>query len=135
MPRRTPLSSLKQINEINLTPLMDLTFILLITFIITFPMIEQGILVNLPKAEGADITVEHATTITLEENGALYLDDLPVSLASLEKQMNQLGETSPEISVFVRADEAIRYGNVVEVLRVLRQAKLTHMALITEAEE
>ena len=73
MARKTPLTSLKQISEINLTPLMDLTFILLITFIITFPLIEQGIPVDLPAGEAEELTPERARTITLDEDVAAQL--------------------------------------------------------------
>ena len=66
MARKTPQSSLKQISEINLTPLMDLTFILLITFIITFPLIEQGIAVNLPKGKAKELSEEEARTVTVD---------------------------------------------------------------------
>ena len=76
MGRRTPVTSLKQISEINLTPLMDLTFILLITFIITFPLIEQGIQVNLPRAEASDLAPDRARTVSMDREGHLYLDDV-----------------------------------------------------------
>lgn len=135
MARRTPLTSLKQISEINLTPLMDLTFILLITFIITFPLIEQGIMIQLPQAEGAELTSEQATTITVDQTGKLYLDDVPISLEGLSIRMAALGAHNPEVGVFVRADERIRYGVVVDVLKILRSANLTRMALVTQTEE
>jgi biopolymer transport protein ExbD len=79
--RRTSLTSLRQISEINLTPLMDLTFILLITFIITFPLIEQGIHVNVPEGKGQEVSAETARTVSLDGGGHLYLDDFPVTLA------------------------------------------------------
>lgn len=135
MPRRAPLTSLKQINEINLTPLMDLTFILLITFIITFPLIEQGIMVNLPNAGADDLSADQATTITVDEQGAVYLDDLPISIDELRARMQELGEFNPEVSVYVRADEALAYGRVVEVLKILHASNVSRMALVTEKEE
>ena len=59
MARRTSIVKLNQISDINMTPLMDLTFILLITFIITFPLIEQGMIINLPKGEASDLSKEN----------------------------------------------------------------------------
>ena len=134
MARKTPTTSLKQISEINLTPLMDLTFILLITFIITFPLIEQGIPVDLPKGESNELTDEDARTITVNQDGHLFLDDVPVTLSELNGMMQDLGLRQPDVTVMVRADKRITYGRVVEVLKSLHAASITRMALVTEAE-
>ena len=134
MARRTSLTSLKQISEINLTPLMDLTFILLITFIITFPLIEQGIPVNLPKARSSEVFAPEARTITVAYKGDIFLDDIPISIEQLNVRMNELAVAEPDVSVLIRADERIQYGVVVKVLKVLHDAHIVKMALVTEAE-
>lgn len=134
MARRTPITSLKQISEINLTPLMDLTFILLITFIITFPLIEQGVQVNLPKGEAEELASDEARTITLDQQGTVYLDNVPVGMPELERVMSELGRTNPDTTIMVRADERIVYGKVVRVLKCLHDARLSRMALVTEAD-
>ncbi len=134
MARRTSLTSLKQISEINLTPLMDLTFILLITFIITFPLIEQGIPVNLPKARASEVVAPEARTITVAYKGDIFLDDIPISIEQLNVRMNELAVAEPDVSVLIRADERIQYGVVVKVLKVLHDAHIVKMALVTEAE-
>ncbi len=130
--RRTPLTVVQRNGEINLTPLMDLTFILLITFIITFPLIEQGIPVRLPKGKAQELTPEQAQTITIDEEGTLHLNQAPIALEQLAAQMKQLALSQPDIVVMIRADEQIQYGNVVEVLRVLKEAKISRMALVTD---
>jgi len=132
--RTTPLMSLKQFSEINLTPLMDLTFILLITFIITFPLIEQGISVNLPKARAANLSAETARTISVDAAGCIYLDDVPVSLDDLDLRIKELVRASPALSVMVRADEGLPYGKVVEVLKVLYRSGIGRLALVTRME-
>ena len=135
MGRIAPRTTLRQISEINLTPLMDLTFILLITFIITFPLIEQGIPVNLPIGSATTLEPEEARTITIDADGRLYLDDEPSSLEALTAHMRALGRSQPETLVMVRADEKNRYGAVVEVLKVLHGARITRMSLVTQAED
>ena len=75
MSRRSSLVSLNQISDINMTPLMDLTFILLITFIITFPLIEQGVSINLPKGNASTISETSSRTISINAEGSYYLDD------------------------------------------------------------
>lgn len=135
MARKTPLTSLKQISEINLTPLMDLTFILLITFIITFPLIEQGIPINLPKGNAADLDNPDTLNISINGKGELFLGDLRVSKEILTGEMQRTGALAPDTTVYVRADQTIDYGRVAEVMRILYDAKITRMALVTQAEE
>lgn len=134
MARKPPSVSLKQISEINLTPLMDLTFILLITFIITFPLIEQGIPVNLPQGKARELTDETARTVTVDAEGRVYLDDHPISLDELEKVMTTIAAGETQVTVMLRADESIAYGSVVEVLKILNKARIGKMALVTREE-
>jgi biopolymer transport protein ExbD len=135
MARRTSLVSLDQISDINMTPLMDLTFILLITFIITFPLIEQGIAINLPKGKAADMQDSVSRSISLNIDQQLYLDDLPVSKVELLEAMAEIGLNEPDTTIYVRADRKLPYGEVVEIMRVLHEANITRMALVTEAEQ
>lgn len=133
--RKIPLTSLKPISEINLTPLMDLTFILLITFIITFPLIEQGIPVNLPEGKAKALSSERARTISVDQRGTIYLDDFPVTPEELSARMGELSKADPAAAVMIRADERIRYGQLVNVLRILHNAKIVKMALVTRGDE
>lgn len=135
MGRRTSLVSLNQISDINMTPLMDLTFILLITFIITFPLIEQGIAINLPKGKAADMSDSVSRSISLNLDKQLYLDEVPVSKDELLASMSEIGLNEPDTTIYVRADRKLPYGEVVEIMRVLHEANITRMALVTAAEE
>ncbi len=134
MGRQTTLTSLKEISEINLTPMMDLTFILLISFIITYPLIEQGVAVNLPTGRGEDVSRDESRTISIDREGTLYLDDVRIDQDTLAIEMADLGAAMPGITVFVRADKDIIYGQVVDVMNILKSANITRMALITQAE-
>jgi biopolymer transport protein TolR len=133
--RKTSLIALKEISEINMTPLMDLTFILLITFIITFPLIEQGVPINLPKGDAADLNDDQQISITIDTAGTLFLDEDVVSKSQLIEKMTRIGRDAPETAVYVRADQSARYGRVAEVVRILYEAKITRLALVTEAEK
>ena len=134
MARKTPLTSLKQMSEINLTPLMDLTFILLITFIITFPLIEQGIVVNLPKGKADKMEPSESQTISVDKDNQIYLNDHKISLEDLKTRVFELKEADPDVPVMVRADERITYGELVKVLKILHEAHITKMALVTQEE-
>lgn len=135
MARRTSLTSLKQISEINLTPLMDLTFILLITFIITFPLLEQGIPIDLPKEQAKDLAPVQSQTVTLDREGRLYLDNTRLSREDLLARLTALRRVTADLTVMVRADEGIAYGDVVGVLRLLTDARVTKLALVTQPAE
>ena len=134
MARHTPLTSLKQLSEINLTPLMDLTFILLITFIITFPLIEQGVPVNLPQGQANPLQPDESRSITIDKEGALFFDDHSITREELLDRLQTLALTHPNVTILVRADETIAYGEVVKVLKSLHDAKLSKMALVTQGE-
>lgn len=135
MNRRRYVSSLRPISDVQLTSFMDLSFLLLVTFIITFPLLEQGIPVNLPKGGAEDLRREHGThTITLDRQGRIYLDNTAISLENLVTEVVRLREADPEVAFRVRADEKIEYGRVVKVVRVLYNAKVAKMSLITRPE-
>jgi biopolymer transport protein TolR len=135
MARRTSLVSLQQISDINMTPLMDLTFILLITFIITFPLIEQGIAINLPKGKAADMQDAVSRSISINLEKKLFLDDMPVSREELVAAMADISTSEPDTTIYVRADRKLDYGEVVDIMRILHDADITRMALVTAAEE
>lgn len=128
------LSSMKEMSEVNLTPLIDLTFLLLITFIITFPLIEQGIPVNLPKGKSKELKPDSAMTVTISRNGEIYLDDVKLTMEELSREMEAVGKMSAPVMVMVRGDEDIRYRNIVDVMKVLSNANITKMALVTQGE-
>lgn len=134
MARRTTFQRSRQISELNMTPLMDLTFLLLITFIITFPLIEQGVPVNLPKGEAAPLDESHSCAVTLNAKGEYYLDDDPISADELKNMLTQRLANDPDVTILVRADESIVYGKVVDLLRILHSANITRMALVTNPE-
>lgn len=114
-----------------MTPLIDLTFLLLITFIITMPMVEQGIPINLPKGHAQDVDQTKARIITLDVEGRLYLDNISVLVEELSEQVKALALSEPDLTVMVRADEKLAYGKVVEVMRILHDANITRLALVT----
>jgi biopolymer transport protein TolR len=132
MRRRLPIDPLPQISEINMTPLMDLTFILLITFIITFPLIEQGIPVNLPTGEAPELADQDSRTVSVDVDGKVYLDADEVSLERLTSDMNAIGSANSDITIYVRGDDKTAYGQVVKVIEVMHGAGISRVALVTQ---
>jgi len=135
MGRRVKVKPLEQLSEINLTPLMDLTFILLITFIITFPLMENGVPIKLPTAEGESMDKEvKSLRISLNKDEELFVDDRKISLQQLEAELKVVSATKPDTTIMVRADESLQYGKVVDVMDVIKRNKLSKLALVTHSD-
>ncbi len=135
MPRRTAIVSVQQMKDINMIPLIDVMLFLLVVFIITVPLIEQGIPVNLPRGKASDTDAKHTRSITLNLQGQMFLDDAPTTKEALASEMGLMARADPELTVMVRADEAIQYGKLVEIMKILHDANITRMALVTSPEE
>ncbi|MCC7300954.1 MAG: biopolymer transporter ExbD [Verrucomicrobia bacterium] len=133
--RRTSLISLRESNEINITSLMDIIVILLFAFIITMPIIEQSLPIDLPrgKAGAMDLTKKHHT-IEISIKRGLTLDGAPISVEELGAKMRTIGANEPKSPIYVRADDKLDYGRVVEVIQVLKLANIQTMGLVTQAE-
>ena len=119
----------------NMTPLIDLTFLLLITFIITFPMLEQGISIKLPRGKTEKIEQNKSQAITVGLDGKVYFNNREISAGELENELRQLAEQDPQPPVLVRCDERVEYGVLMKTLKLLHACKISRMALVTEPTE
>ena len=119
----------------NMTPLIDLTFLLLITFIITFPMLEQGISIKLPRGKTEKIEQNKSQAITVALDGKVYFNNREISADDLENELRQLAEQDPQPPVLVRCDERVEYGVLMKTLKLLHACKISRMALVTEPTE
>ena len=135
MARRVSLSSRRLISELNMTSIMDLTFLLLLTFMITFPNVEQGIPVRLPKGQASAIEQKDNLSVTLNDKAELFLDDVATSEEALAATLKAKALENPDLTLLVRADEQIAYGKVVAILRLMHDANVTRMALVTDPQE
>ncbi len=130
--RRARSDEARPIAEVNMTPLMDLTFLLLITFIIAFPAIQQGINIKLPKGKTDKVDQKKSQTISVQYPGTVYFNDKEISPEDLEAQLQKLNEESPDTPVLVKCDERVEYKELMKTLRILHKYKITKMALITD---
>jgi biopolymer transport protein TolR len=111
----------KSIGEINVTPLVDVVLVLLLVFMVTAPMMSQGIDVTLPTANQVDDQPEDRLTVTLNAEGRAFLGQQPLALPLLEDKIREIMAGRPTQVVYLRADEAVRYGKVIEVVDLLRR--------------
>jgi len=120
-------------DEINITPMLDLAYVLLIIFIIMTTASVQGILVDLPKASATPaINKPKTKAISITADGTIYLDTYPVSMAELEARLAQHRAADPELPVVLKGDARIQYQLVVDVLDLLGRLEITQVGLVTE---
>lgn len=121
-------------DDINVTPMLDLAYVLLIIFIIMTTASVQGIKVNLPKASNTPSLAKPTTkAITITQDGTLYLDAYPVaSLQDLASRLLTYKASTPQFPIVVKGDSAVQYQKVIEVLDLLGRLELTQIGLVTQ---
>lgn len=117
-------------SEINVTPLVDVMLVLLIIFMVTAPLMQQGIDVNLPKAKGKDLPQEERITIIIKRDGRIYMNDNPVSIAEMKRKLEVISKLNPD--VFLKADKDVSYGLVVEVMGEIKESGIERLGMVTE---
>ncbi|HSN85741.1 MAG TPA: ExbD/TolR family protein [Thermoanaerobaculia bacterium] len=120
--------------DINVTPLVDVMLVLLIIFMITAPMLHQGIEVALPRAEAQNLRMrtEDPLILSIDRGGAVYLKDSPVDIADLVGQLKGLMSERGDDSVFLEGDRDVPYGLVIEVLDTLHRGGIVHVGMVTD---
>jgi len=118
--------------SIDMNSLIDLTFLLLVTFILTIPALEQGISIMLPRGKTDVLPNKNnkANTITVSQTG-MFLNNAPITLDALETELNAKVAADPDVPVLVRGDERLTYGAVMDVVKLVYKCKVRRMALVT----
>ena len=118
---------------IDMNSLIDLTFLLLVTFMLTIPALEQGISIMLPRAKTDVLPSKNAkaNTITVNVDHQIFLNDVPVSIDQLESDLKSMVEKDADVPVLVRGDERLEYGAVMDVVKVVYKCHVHKMTLVT----
>ena len=126
-------SDSKPYDDINITPMLDLAYVLLVIFIIMTTATVQGMKVNLPKASAAPSLAQQTTkAITVANDGKIFLDTIPVTLAELEQRLVQQRALTPEFPIVLRGDSQTQYQNVVDVLDLLGRLNFSQVGMATK---
>lgn len=129
--RRRRLSS-----EINITPFVDVMLVLLVIFMVTAPMLISGIEVDLPKTKSGQITGnDEPLVISLDKGGNFYLQETLVAPNELLSKLFAVMAATPQIRVFIKGDQSINYGKVIELFALVKEVGFTNVALITEIDQ
>ena len=120
------------IAQINVTPLVDVMLVLLVIFMVTAPIIQQGVQVNLPQAKaGAIPGTEDLLVVTIAKNGKVYLNDNPLTLAELGDKLRAIRKLQTDKQVYLRADQDVRYGLVMKAVAEIKQAGIERLGMVT----
>ena len=121
-------------SEINVTPLVDVMLVLLVIFILTAPLLTSAIRLDLPKAEGAQAgQAPAAVTLVVNPQGQVFFNDRALPLSELAVQLKAVASQRPDTEVQLRADQAVPYGRVVEVMGVAQKAGLSRIGFVADA--
>ncbi len=120
-------------DDINITPMVDLTLVLLIIFIIMTTAAIQGVTVNLPKASSQASLAESKTkAITITADGTIYLDTYPVTIGELETRLGGYYAADPSLPVVIRGDSVVQYQRVMDVLDLVGRIGISQVGLVTQ---
>lgn len=119
--------------SIDMNSLIDLTFLLLVTFMLTIPSLEQGISIKLPRAQTDTLPKKNAkaNTITINVDNHVFFNDQQMSFEQLEATLKAKVAEDPDVPVLVRGDERLNYGAVMDVVKIVYASKVHRMALVT----
>jgi len=134
---RSDSDELGDMAEINVTPLVDVMLVLLIIFMVTAPMLQQGLEVALPQAEGKsfELATNNPTKITITTAGAVYIDGTAVGSTNLEMSLGPMLRARRVKRALLEADQGVPYGRVVAVLDVMNRAGVEQLGMITQPRE
>ena len=131
--RRRRMRGEKPKATVDMTSLIDLTFLLLVTFIVTLPALEQGVSIKLPQAKTDQLPTKErkANTVTIDAEKRIFLNNREITAADLERELAAMAAADPDVPVLVRGDERLDYGSVMEVVKIVYKCHVNRMALVT----
>ena len=136
MRRYSQRNSLSTLSEINITPLLDLAFVLLIIFMITTPLLENSMSLVIPSSGAAStpVNASQVQTISIDRNEAITLNNHVVDLDTLSAQLIQLKQANPDVAVVIRPDRELPVQKLVALMDALQRAQITKVGIATKAE-
>ncbi|MDP2156306.1 MAG: protein TolR [Nitrospirota bacterium] len=118
------------LSEINVTPFVDVMLVLLVIFMVTAPLMQQGVDVNLPRAKGKELPPDERISLVIKRDRTIYMNDTPVSMPEMKQKLEAISKLNP--NVFLKADKDVPYGLVVEVMGEIKEAGIEKLGMITE---
>ena len=134
MRRRRERNGRNSIDEINVTPLLDLTFLLLIAFMITMPLMEYGTQVSPPEMNSAELPDSNFKSVSLTGKGTVLIDNEVVTASELISKLQELKKANPKLQLLLRADGSCSYKDVIGLMAKIRNGGFRDITLVTQGE-
>jgi biopolymer transport protein TolR len=123
-------------SQINVTPLVDVMLVLLVIFMVTAPMMQQGVQVNLPKAETKSLAPKEDTlVVSIEKSGRTFINSSEIQGDQLKDRLNSMLAGREKREVFLKADSSVPYGEVVKVMAQIKGAGVERLGMVTESPQ
>lgn len=134
MARQTHRSQLAAIHEIIMTPMIDMSFLLLVTFMITVPLMEYGVDVSPPEMNAEPLPEENSSTVNLNRNGQIVFNKKVIDAKMLMQELTALRRINNKLTVLIRADGSRKYSEVMDLMKAVKAAGINNISLVTLAE-
>jgi biopolymer transport protein TolR len=118
------------LSEINVTPFVDVMLVLLVIFMVTAPLLQQGIDVDLPRAKGKELPPQERITVVIKKDRTIYMNKTKVTMPVLRQKLEAISTLNPNI--FLKADKTVPYGFVVEIMGEIKASGIEKLGMITE---
>ena len=121
--------------DINITPLVDVVLVLLVIFMITEPVLQSGIEVNVPKTRTVKQITEQRLVVTIDRDQQIFLNDQPINIHDLPLKLHQAGVDPAHQSIYLRSDERVPFGAFANVMDAVKQSGITNVSIVTQPLE
>lgn len=126
---------MKAMDQIDMTPLLDLTFLLLIVFMISMPLMEYGTKIEPPAMNSDELPLDNIKSVSITEAGTIMFGNQAVSKEELVEKLKALKATDPKMNLLLRADGSRKYNDVISLMALIRSAGFADVTLVTQAED
>jgi len=124
------------VSQINVTPLVDVMLVLLVIFMVTAPIIQQGVQVSLPKVKAAALPgKEEQFVVSITRDDQIYLNDTQLTTTALTEKLQAIAHERPDREIFIRADDRVSYGKVIRTMAAIKAAGIENVGMVTEVPQ
>lgn len=118
--------------EINITPFVDVMLVLLVIFMVTTPLLQSGVAIDLPRENVGALEIQEENIVSIRKDGAIFFNDKRVTPRDLGEKLKKLVDVSPKAQVYLRADKGLPYGAVMKAMGMIKQAGVERLGMVTE---